>query len=478
MTKESKCWVTAKVPFPTRVFKLSTVDQYVPKQWISRAFFFPLAANSTHEQVCGHLREGLSRTLTQLPILAGRIGRVCEGGQYAHIVVDKESEVYFGVRDHRGGHGHSLRDYARLREECFPMRDLASCASPEVLNLPPTEGSGVFTAQVNFVHGGLVLVFGISHLVGDAVAWATITRLWALHTKASSQEEEPNLEELRSDEARQQLSQGSTVQEEQDSSLWAVCDVADSSVNLPKLAVTRQTSFDVAQKPTLSSWRIWYFSPENLRQLKQDATPSTSWISTNDALFALFWHRSSVHRRLSSLGFETSSCRIPIDIRSRMQPRIPADFVGNAVSMLAVDSTISDLVRNDAIAPVSFLALKIRQAILSWEVSLFTSWIAEVNALPLDKALRHPSGSAVVPNILLNDHSKLDTCTLDWGVLGKIESIRGIDQNYPFPGLAVCMPFPMLVDGGIEVATVFDVHVNEALLDDELFMRYAKLRLG
>jgi trichothecene 3-O-acetyltransferase len=439
-----------------RVFKLSIIDQYVPKQWITRAFFFPA---EDHEQVYGHLREGLSRTLTRLPILAGRVRR--EYGQYASIEVEEDSEVYFGVQD------SELPSYARLREEDFPMRQLAELAAPAVLTLPVTEGSGVFAAQLSFVEGGIVLVFGIAHLVGDATAWATITRLWAQYTVESFRGEESILAEIHTD--RSQLSQG-TVERQQDSRLWAVCEVEKSPMNLPKPIAPRK----LEKKAPLSSWRIWYLSEEKLRQLKQDSSPSTGWISTNDALFALFWHRSTIYRKLGR--FETSSCRIPIDVRSRMQPPI-VEFVGNAVSMFAAEASIAELERDDGLASVSALAQKIRQTILSWEVSSFTSWIAKANDLPVDKALHHPSGSVVDPNILLNDHSKLDTCKLEWG-FGRVECIRGIDQDYPFPGLALIILFPVLVDGGIEVATVFDNHVNEGLEGDELFMRYAELRLS
>lgn len=436
-----------------RVFKLSTVDQYVPKQWITRAFFFPLDCT---DEVYGHLKEGLSRTLTSLPMLAGRVRR--EHGQYASIEVEEDSEVYFGVRD-------AGSSYAQMKDECFPMRRLVEYAPP-TLTLPVTEGAAVFAAQLNFVKGGIVLVFGIAHLVGDATAWAMITRLWAQHTAASYRGEESDIDELPSN--RQQMSEG-TIGKEQDPKLWVVGDVVKSPVNLPKLQVLPPKPSE--GKPPLSSWKIWYLSQDSLRRLKNDASPRAGWISTNDALFALFWHRSSIFRNLNG----ASSCRIPIDVRSRMEPPL-VDFLGNAVSMFVAEASVAEL-EGGGMEMVSTLAQKIRKTISSWEVSAFSSWITEANALPVDKAFHHPSGSVIAPNILLNDHSKLDTCKLEWG-FGRVESIRGIDQDYPFPGLALIILFPVLVDGGIEVATVFDNYVNEGMERDELFGQYAELRLS
>jgi hypothetical protein len=135
-----------------------------------------------------------------------------------------------------------------------------------------------------------------------------------------------------------------------------------------------------------------------------------------------------------------------------MQPAIPADFVGNVVSMFAVQVPVAELERDDRMASVASFAQKIRQRVLGWQVSMFSSWIAEANSLPSDNAFHHPSGSAVTPNILTKDHSKCDTCRLHWGVLGRVESFRGIDRSYPFPTMALCFFMPALADGGLEVA--------------------------
>jgi hypothetical protein len=106
-----------------------------------------------------------------------------------------------------------------------------------------------------------------------------------------------------------------------------------------------------------------------------------------------------------------------------MQPGIPADFVGNVVSMFAAQVPVAELERDNGMASVASLAQKIRQSVMGWQVSLFSSWIAEANSLPSDNGFHHPSGSVVAPNILTKDHSRCDTCRLHWGILGRVESI-------------------------------------------------------
>jgi trichothecene 3-O-acetyltransferase len=199
-----------------------------------------------------------------------------------------------------------------------------------------------------------------------------------------------------------------------------------------------------------------------------------------DALFALFWHRSSIFRHLSGRGHENSSCRIPMDLRSRMQPPLDPNYIGNAVSMVATEYPVSELESLEGTsAALSTLAQKIRSAVISWDLSAFKAWVGTANSLHPDKAIRHPSGSAAEPNILMNDHSKLAVHNLDWGSgLGSLDSVRGLEPDFPVRGLAVCNFLPMFSDGGLEVATLFDNHVNEALAKDEAFMHYAELRYG
>jgi hypothetical protein len=275
-------------------------------------------------------------------------------------------------------------------------------------------------------------------------------RTWAQYTAEASRGEQSRIEELQCDNLREQLSLG-LAGKEQDSRVWTVCDVIKSPPNLPKPTAPKSTERK-ATKPTLSCCRYWCFSPAKLQQLKRDTSARTpGWISTNDSLCALLWHRSSLYRKLSARGFETSSCRISIDVRSRMQQAIPAEFVGNVVSMFVAQVLVAEFERDDGMASVASLAQKIRQS-LGLAGALFSSWIAEANSLPSDNAFHHPSGSVVAPNILTKDHSKCDTCRLHWGVLGRVESIRGLDQSYPFPTVALCFFMPALADGWLEVA--------------------------
>jgi hypothetical protein len=161
-----------------------------------------------------------------------------------------------------------------------------------------------------------------------------------------------------------------------------------------------------------------------------------------------------------------------------MQPAIPADFVGNVVSMYAAQ--VRWLNSNVMMGWLLWLVLLRRFGRVSWAGMCHCSvhGLLRANSLPSDNVFQHPSGSVVAPNILTTDHTKCDTCGLHWGVLGRVESIRGIGQDYPFPTMALCFFMSALADGGLEIASVFDNHVNEDLEKDEVFARYAELRLG
>jgi hypothetical protein len=494
-------WVKATTPAPTQIITLSTIDQYTPKQWMARALFFPVSPELTHEQIYSHLKEGLSRTLTQAPILTGRICRQSESSQLAAIRIDEHSGVEFGFKEHsimdgqQGNASTTFPAYAKLKMEHFPMRSLGDCCAPKALLSPVAEDGTVFAAQANFMPGGLALVCAVAHLVADAAAWAAIVKLWALHTAEAARGEPPvHSTALEFDEIRQKLSQGIPDVKGLNDPLWMIDEVAGSPLYLPKaISASERASVEErarqdkngnsGERPAnLSSWRIWYFAPEKLRQLKQAASApgAVQWISTMDALFALFWHRSSIFRHLSGRGHENSSCRILMDLRSRMQPPLDPNYVGNAVSVVATECPVSELESFEGTsAALSTLAQKIRWAVNSWDLSAFKAWIGTANSLHPDKGLRHPSRSLVEPNILMNDHSKLAVHNLDWGAgLGSLESVRGLEPDFPVRGLAICNVLPMFSDGGLEVATLFDNHVNEALAKDEVFMHYAELRYG
>ena len=494
-------WVKATTPAPTQIITLSTLDQYTPKYWTARALFFPVSPEFTHEQIYSHLKEGLSRTLTQVPVLTGRICRQSESSQVAAIRIDENSGVEFSFKEHCIINGQQSNastmfpTYAKLKMEHFPMHSLMDCGAPKALFSPIAEGGTVFAAQANFMPGGLALVTGIAHLVADAEAWTVIVRLWALHTAEATRGKSPvHSTVLEFDEIRQKLSQGIPDVKELNDPLWMIDEVTRSPLYLPK-AISASERDPVEERarqdkdrnssekrPSLSSWRIWYFAPEKLRQLKQAASApgAVQWISTMDALFALFWYRSSIFRHLSGRGHENSSCRIPIDLRPRMQPPLDLNYIGNAISMVAAECPVSELESFEGTsAALSTLAQKIRGAVNSWDPSVFKAWIGTANSLQPEKGLRHPSGSVIEPNILVNDHSKLAMRNLDWGAgLGPLEGFRRVDRDFPIRGVAICNVLPMFSDGGLEVTTCFDNHVHESLAKDEVFMHYAELRYG
>lgn len=123
--------------------------------------------------------------------------------------------------------------------------------------------------------------------------------------------------------------------------------------------------------------QVFYFSPENLRALKDEAGPhnattdSTSnngagdrprWISTNDAVTALLWRTvMAVQNPLESLGDAnpTSAFAIAIDARSRFDPPVHPRTLGCFLAYVGVEMPI----RRMLTGPPADIAIEIRRAV-------------------------------------------------------------------------------------------------------------------
>lgn len=467
-------------PITPKLYKLSTIDQYVPKRWITRMMYFPLPSDTPPAEVYNQLKLGLSRVVTIHPQLTGRVCRQPDRPHWAAVQTSEDSSVDFTFRDHTASSGEgNLPSYARLKELGFPMQGMVSTACPPVMQYEVSEGTCIFAAQANFIEGGLLLASAANHVCIDGGWWNELFKLWAEHTNNDSTTQATEAIEYPTNVV-EQLSTPTSSQTPPDPLTWIVGDTAKSTFYMappntpasgvihPKKQPANGTINSTTKPPLGSQLRIWTITPSQQAELKATAKA----YSTMDSIFSLMWNRAATHSHAHRQNHCTSYARIPIDMRARLDPPVSSAYMGNTVAMLTTSLPTPSLS-----GPISDtlpqICTNIRATIKSYTQRDFESFIGTANSLPADKALVYPFNSVFTPTMLLNDHSKMGIMSYDFGgQLGRVERLRDAMDDLPVRHLNVCLVLPKLVDGTLEVLTLFDHEVNSALEKDEDFLKF------
>lgn len=479
-------------PLKDRTIELSICDVYSPKVWVTQIHFFPV---ESHANSFSLFKEGLSRTINDVPALIGTLGRTSDDPRDLVIKVQSDGGVEFGCEDLLTA--KDVPSYSDLKADGFPINDLAEKLLPKVVLTPVSEGLPILAAKLNLLNGGLALSFGFNHLLCDASAIAEIERLWALHTSdaCSGREWQSHRSATPDIAVRKWISTLANHSEDFEDDLWKVFPTHRSQLNLPREPVSVEaalTEIQEAKKARLeqlngnvdeTKWSIWYFSPESLVSLKKDASidDGGQWVSTLDALMGLFWSRISVIKpsitKTEREGDQVSQAIFPLNLRQRVNPTVSAQFIGNLIDITSSDCRLDDL--QDGVKGILNAARSIRKTIQSWSQSKWQAWIAKALILPYDEAIcPNPLSLLEVDNVAFNDYSRSQCYASDWGEgLGRIDATR-----YPKPAasMAGCatavVVHPRLADGGLEVAMTSNDDVRQAMERDEIFQRYAKLK--
>ena len=483
---QSKVYPSA--PIAEQIVKLSICDAYSPKVWVTQTHFWPLQDSSHAQRSYEILREGLSRTLSEIPALAGTIGRTSDDPRDLVINVDGDAHVEFAWEDLTTR--ADIPAYSELKANGFPLTDLVAPFSQPITLSPLFEGARMVTAKLNYLKGGLALSFGFNHLLADASTVAEVERIWSLHCSDFSngvrQTHKPVVDETA---IRERLSAPVSLWAVGvfDDEHWKVFPTAHSQLNLPREAVTKEAALTVLQETKnahLASlngaseetkWCMWKFSAENLAKLKKDAGPdSTKWISTMDALVALFWSRLAFAKQKSKDGHAESLVLFPINIRSRLQPPIETQYVGNAVDIITTTCSLPALESDTGLLTA---AQCMRQAVTGWKESKWAAWLTMAAGLPNDQAIcPNPLALLAQHNMGFNDYSKSQSNVLNWGPeLGVIDRTRYMK---PASSLANCatavIVHPRLADGALEVAATCTQHIRSMLEGDKVFSTYGE----
>jgi hypothetical protein len=425
--------------------------------------------------------------LVQIPVLAGRICNSAERDGKVIIRILPNAKVNFSFCQYTSPDPFAPSTYVQLKAQQFPAVSETGLGFSLLPSSPiVADDSPVFVARANFIDGGLLLAFSVSHAIADGTSVGIIQKIWARHTRESQAALPDGLSPLPFDEDRARLFHDNGQRTLSTTSPWKICDRSSDpplTLKMLKPAVATQPVHDTALPigPRCTK-DIWYFSPEKLQELKQYASTKdpSRWISTYDVVAALIWQRAALARCLHHRGYPTARCCIPIDVRPVLQPPLHSDFVGNAVDTAFAEHSTADMERLSLdLLPV--LAEKIHNARGNWRQANWQSLVGVIRSLPAHQTLSMDFLPGDDPSIVVTDASKLPSYQLDWG-----EGLRSVDRfrmltmdtdGSTAPVSIVCI-FPKFSDGGLEVMTIFTKEVNRTLKEDTNFTRSATYRCG
>lgn len=459
---------------------LSPLDQIMPRVYTRLILCLPNQCSSRedHAIIFSALEKGLQQTLVEIPYLSGVIREDKDKSGNVHIAPGPG--VLLRLRDLEDDSDVS---YQKLKDSHFPLSSLDGeiLAPVGMISLKPSPP--VMAAQVNIVQGGVLLTIGIHHSAMDAAGFATLLNLWASNTKrnfisdGASEDEAANPDSLPSSSLdRYPLMKSSTT---------ANIDPQVKIKDHPqyKLAPTpppAKESEDVSiaapsfTLPPMTA-RVFYFAASKLAGLKKSASPSSSFISTNDALCALLWSSITRARTLSenaTEGQETSSSLLgfAVDGRQRLSPPLPPSYLGNVNLYASTRLSVSTLSKN---LELNGIASCIRTAITELGHDRIQDVIALITSLANVTDLQPGFNSFLGPDLAITSWRDMGLIGLDWGAkIGKIEAVRLPKAG--FDGL--CIILPKLADGGLEILVGLENGAMERLTRDEVFMAVAEVR--
>ncbi|CAF9937222.1 hypothetical protein IMSHALPRED_011062 [Imshaugia aleurites] len=453
--------------------RVSSLDQSSPPYWNRSLYCFKLQSDYKKEEITRILGEALKATFADLPVLTGQLVSVDDEKQLGKkdIVPGGNEELF--VKDLTS----SSLDYDHLKANRFPLStfdDETFWATPCVP--APGEKCPVFAAQANFIKGGWLLGISFWHVVMDGTAVAIALRVLAqncLHVQ------DPSSQSQAGSKLSGDMFNKSRLHESGPEYKGQLSDHPEY-VYLPEVPTGPPPFATIPLKV-----EVFHISPASLKALKAAATPVVDteshakepmWVSTNDAASALIW-RSLMVATYEGTDYKDeplSCCQVAVNARPKLQPPLPNDYFGCALSFGTSNLPISSILVPGSL---STMALMIRQSIMKVTAPYVESVIATMHNVPDYRRFVWGSFMDLLGrNTVQTSWSAFPLYEYNWGPAlgGKCERVRAPKLGM-FNGLQTVLPaLPESQGGGFELMIGLEPHVMEKLKADPVWSEYCK----
>ncbi|XP_031481044.1 uncharacterized acetyltransferase At3g50280-like [Nymphaea colorata] len=280
--------------------------------YIQKGLLFPMPPGPLYAAI-QHLKSSLSRCLLHFPFLAGRLATDLETTTFVDC---SDQGVQFDVAAADGVHVSDLASAGEIPavvNSFFPLAD-GTVIGFDGYSLP------LLAVQVTELSDGVFVGCSFNHVMGDGESFWHFFKSWSEITSGS---------EIIS---RAPLTERPPIHHECGRIRFLVSEEHMARFSSPPLRV-----------------RFFRFSRNAIVCLKAKANrqlrPEVGDISSLQALTALMWRCITRARRLPV--DQTTTCKMAIGNRTRLDPPLPAGYFGNCMEAIAVKAVVGELLAQE-----------------------------------------------------------------------------------------------------------------------------------
>ena len=478
--------------------RCSALENLCARVYPSPTLFFPLQANQDPFEHYKHMCRGLGRVLNKYPFMAGTLRSDERGAYNIEIPPSPRAGARFHYADLSGD--YTFPSFCELQAAGFPFADGKTDGLSKLRPDPfplHVDGSPAFLPQLTHVRGGLVLTMSMSHLLGDMVILHRFLDAWAEETcEVASAATEGGQEAPVPKRIADSLVDRSRLLPPHDGPAgfeemarlakalpdWTLVNPTDpvalenmkSIVPPPYIPPSQADATRELRTTVASVWRFSLASLKALHRAVQDASETGSRISSSDALTAYLWERIFQAKYLPSAAGNDKS-HIPAhsemvfagELRRRLNPPLPAEFIGGCVDMMRAYAPTSDMNARSSdpknFSKLAAIATSLRKANADWNEDNYMTLLTLSQRTPISPGFV-PRGPI---DLLCTDHSRAPSVrTNSWGPrLGCSVAYREpyIGRDPPAGEITV---LPRCANGDLEVMISAERVVMDRLLGD------------
>lgn len=434
--------------------ELSPLDQLAASLLVRILWCFETTPTFDKKELSSSLERGLGRCLQDLPFCAARIIRDPKSRKASACT---ESGIYLHFRDFSNPELSELwtaGSYQHLKEAYFPssrLRPVYHLLTSK--NMMAEENESVLNIQVSFVEGGVFIAIAYHHGYMGGPGMDIFLERWARYTAAISRGVEPEaLPGL--------LPQANDRQ---------LLPRAEDSSRLPSMLRLKGESQDpVMQRDSpLLATSVWRLSCENAKKLKEAASSTIGGRpSLNDALSALIWRHITRARNPAHSQHQVSKWTTTCDVKTRVQPNLPPDFIGNSAVHTVATAKITDLISSISIDNLPYLTSLIRASILAVDHDSISHDVAALSAVQsmsdIDWAVSGDCDAGI------SNWTRFNYAGRDWGDCIKCNALRIMDSHNGVSNLTT----PAASEGSVEISITLPEEVIQRLRLDKEFTKF------
>lgn len=491
-------WVQPAVHVQPQIIACSAIENLCARVYPSPTFFFPLDADDDPLRHYANLSRGLSRLMNQFPFLGGRL-RVDDRGAFK-IEVPASAEV--GTRFYYSdlSRDFTFPSFEEFRNAGFPYGDANKDGLARLQPKVPQheDKCPAIIPQLSHVRGGLVLSCSFSHLIGDLLMIPTWCDNWAMQTRevasaaAEGRAEAPlpaRCADRAVDRTRLTPPNPGPASVEELTTLstavpdWLLVDPTNaialenmkSIVPPAYIPASQSTREQELRSSTSGLWRFPLASLKKLHSDVQKASKTGTRISTMDAFTGYLWAHIFRAKYIAAEDCSHVPAHSEIvyagDIRRRLNPPLPNDFLGAGVDLLRCSAVPANLIAQSSegqeLANLAEIATSIRQSNTDWSEQEYMTRLSLSQRTPVSPGYM-PRGPI---DLLTTDHSRASSVvSADWGPgLGCTVAYREpyLGRDPPAGEITI---MPRCLNGDLEVMIsaekiVFDRLVRDADLN-------------